>query len=681
MDVKLPDGTVVKNVPDNITKAELTAKLQKNGYDISRLENYTQKNFDDVDRRTIPQELVRQAGLTARDVIEGGASTIGLLSDPIAAAMRAGGLNVRNASDVGAGLADDFGLPKPENANERIANETAKLLVGTGGLMKGAGMAANMVASPVARGALTNLASNADLQAASTLGAGVSGGVAKEGGAGAGVQFAAALGGGLAAPMAYASAARPASQTIKNFLQSKELDSRVNQIIATAEVQPDIARLIRNDVKEALRTGENISPDAVRRLAEYKLVGATPMRSSLTLNPADITADRNLAKLGANSKDPAAQQLSNLQRNNDLVMMRNLNNLGAEQADDAMTAANKIIGALDIKDAAAKSNIKKYYDAAKNTQGRSAQLDGYTFTQKANDMLDQNLLGGQIPADVRNVLNGIAQGKIPFTVDVAEQYKTAIGNLQRSSNDRSVKAALGMVRQALDETPLVSGQGEDAIKAFNAARKVNRDYMKIVESNPALQAVRDGVEPDKFVRTFILGNGGKANVSDVAALKDSLKGNDEAIKTIKNQIVGHLKSQATGGNADEIANFSPSAYKKALAQIGDAKLNMFFSPEDVRMLKTIANVSSYEKFQPTGSAVNNSNTASTAIGSLLDFIGNSPLMRKVPLANKVSESVRDASLATKADATMRPSNALTVKGQAEKVKTLPLSTLLLPASE
>ena len=34
MDVKLPDGTIVKNIPDNITKAELTAKLNANGYSL-----------------------------------------------------------------------------------------------------------------------------------------------------------------------------------------------------------------------------------------------------------------------------------------------------------------------------------------------------------------------------------------------------------------------------------------------------------------------------------------------------------------------------------------------------------------------------------------------------------------------------------------------------------------------
>lgn len=37
MDVRLPDGTVIQNVPDGITKAELAGKLKANGYDISKL--------------------------------------------------------------------------------------------------------------------------------------------------------------------------------------------------------------------------------------------------------------------------------------------------------------------------------------------------------------------------------------------------------------------------------------------------------------------------------------------------------------------------------------------------------------------------------------------------------------------------------------------------------------------
>ena len=38
MDVRLPDGTIIQNVPDGMSKADLTAKLSANGYDISKLE-------------------------------------------------------------------------------------------------------------------------------------------------------------------------------------------------------------------------------------------------------------------------------------------------------------------------------------------------------------------------------------------------------------------------------------------------------------------------------------------------------------------------------------------------------------------------------------------------------------------------------------------------------------------
>lgn len=38
MNVELPDGTVIQDVPDGISRAELTAKLARNGYDVSKLQ-------------------------------------------------------------------------------------------------------------------------------------------------------------------------------------------------------------------------------------------------------------------------------------------------------------------------------------------------------------------------------------------------------------------------------------------------------------------------------------------------------------------------------------------------------------------------------------------------------------------------------------------------------------------
>ena len=49
---------------------------------------------------------------------------------------------------------------------------------------------------------------------------------------------------------------------------------------------------------------------------------------------------------------------------------------------------------------------------------------------------------------------------------------------------------------------------------------------------------------------------------------------------------------------------------------------MFFTPEEITRMKAVGRVAMYEQVQPSGSAVNNSNTAGMAIGRLFDGILN-----------------------------------------------------------
>jgi hypothetical protein len=81
MDVRLPDGTVIKGVPDGMSKADLTAKLQANGYDIAKL---TAPSGEGMPReRTIMQEVMQiPAGIykgfknVTDTLIKGGASAL-----------------------------------------------------------------------------------------------------------------------------------------------------------------------------------------------------------------------------------------------------------------------------------------------------------------------------------------------------------------------------------------------------------------------------------------------------------------------------------------------------------------------------------------------------------------------------------------------------------------------------
>lgn len=605
-------------------------------------------------------DLARQVGLTARYGLEGAGNTLDFLASPIRA-----GLNLIPGVDIkpggGATLANAVGLPAPKSKTERIVGEATRLMAGSAvplGLASKIGQGSTGLTQSVAQ----NLAVNPAQQIVSAGAAGGAGSTVRENQDNPlvrvsnsfigkdGTEFAAALAAGIATPYAMSKAAQ-AGSALKNsasrmLAPQKSMEAVDNAIansgITLGDLAPNVRNSIRNDVQAAMKTDGNLSPDAIRRLADYRTTGATPTAARLSLDPAAVTQERNLAKLGINSNDKVAQQLGQVENANNRRLIENLNDLGAATADDAYAGGQKIINSLSKRDEAAKAAIGARYDAARASGGRAAALDPSAFTQKANNLLDDALLGGKLPGDVRGLLNKAAQGEIPLTVDVAEQFKTRIGDLQRASSDAAERKALGLVRQALDDTPLLQGQemGQDSINAFNRARRLNRTYMGVVEKTPALQAVRDGIEPDKFVQQFVVGNGQKSNVADLSALQKIVRNDPEAMTAVKTQITSYLKKQALGGAADEVGNISQSNYNKALNNIGERKLSMFFTPDEVAQLKAIGRVASYEQFQPRGSAVNNSNTAGTLVSGILDRIAGSSIMSKIPIANSVSDAAR-----------------------------------------
>jgi hypothetical protein len=637
-------------------------------------------------------DIPRQIGLTARHGLNAVGSTVGMLSDPIGGAINAvvPGAHMQTARTLTDKAADMIGLPSPRNATERGVADATEVMGAGGGTIGLASKGANIATGGV-KNALQTLASNPLQQTVSAGAAGGAGGYTRETGGDGTSQFVASLAAGVATPFAM-NKLMQAGSSVGNAVRGKiappqelaaKVDIRIDSALqpsgmTMADLPAGVQNSIRADVQQAMKADGMLSPDAIRRLADYRLTGATPTAATLTLDPAMVSQQKNLAKLGINSKDRTAQQLGQTENANNRQLIGGLNDLGAGTPDNALAGGRKIINALADRNDAAKSAIGARYEAARASGGRSAELDPSTFTQTANNLLDEALLGGKLPSDVRNLLNKAAAGDLPLTVDVAEQFKTRIGDLQRSTTDMAERKALGLVRQALDNTPLLDGQGQQAIDAFNKARRLNRAWMGVVEKTPALQAVRDGIEPDKFVQQFIVGNGSKANVADLDALRRSVKSSPEALSAAKTQIAAYLKSSALNGAADEVGNFSQSAYNKALKAIGDEKLALFFQKDEVAQLKAIGRVASYEQFQPKGSAVNNSNTASAGLAAILDRVAGSPLLSKIPLGNMLAGPAQNISVGIQANRAMNVPGALV--GNALARPSPPPGLLLSPAA-
>lgn len=617
---EMPDGRVARfEVPEGTTPERAQQMMQA---------HFSGEGLGARLNREI-DSIPRQLGLTARHGIEGLADFAGIAANPLAAAINAAtGSKLPRLRDATSNVLDWAGLPTPNTPTERVVADASRILAGGGGMVKGAQMAGNVAQW------LLPLAARPGLQASSAVGSGLAGGYTRETGGSPTSQLVMSVLGGVVAPGAVAglnAGGNYVRNTVNSIRDIKppqvhiQITNAIEQAGYNSKTVPkSVMNLLEADAAAAMRKGD-LSPDALRRLVDYRLVGATPARGNLTLNPVDITRQQNLSKIGANSSSPKLQGLAMRQNDNIGTLLRNLNEMGANTTDDAFAAGQKVMGGLEKTAGARQGEINAAYTNARNQTGLDAQIDPSAFTQRAGDLLKANLLEGSLPPDVRRILNDAATGKMPLTVSTAEQVKTAIGNLQRSSADGSVRKALSYVRQALDEAPLLQGQGDDAIQAFNAARGLNRKWRGLVDKTPALQAIEDGVQPDKFVQQYIIQGSGKANVMDVARLKNAVKDSPEALQAIRGQILAHLKAKATSGKPDEAMQFSQSGYNNAFAGIGERKLRMFFDRAEIDKMKAVGRVAMYEQIQPSGSAVNNSNTAAMAIGRLFDGI-----LQKVP---------------------------------------------------
>jgi len=585
-------------------------------------------------------DIPRQLGLTARYALEGPAQAAQVFTEPVAGLMRWAGIPTRPLGAIASGAADAMGLPKPQTAQERVVGDATRLLAGTGGVL---GASRAMAQLPGMVGTVgAGMAANPTAQLTSATGAGVMGGLSREGGGNEMQQAGAALIGGVAGGMVpgAANAAVNAGKRLFNRLTPQQMDVQISQVLQRAGMDysqvPERARQsLRTQMQDALRAGQELDPAAVRRLAEFHAIGATPTRGMVTQDPVRITQEMNLAKMGANAGDDGLQGLARVQNQNNTRLINVMNEAGANRGD-AFAAGQRAIGAIQAQDEALAGRVSNLYQQARDTSGRSAQLDGAAFTRAANQMLDEGLLGGALPPDVANHMNRIARGEVPFDVNYAEQLKTRIAALQRATNDGSVRMALGTVRRALDDTPLVGAPqvnpgnlpavpgtvppspaslGQESIDAFNQARQAARQRFGWQESARPIEAALNGAQPDDFVQKFVI----RGTVADASALAKNAP-----TAEIKNALLAHLKDKALGGSADEVGKFSQSAYNKALNQIGDRKLSLFFSPEELNQLRTVGRVASYMQNQPVGSAVNNSNSGALLLGKGIDLLNKLP---------------------------------------------------------
>jgi len=174
-----------------------------------------------------------------------------------------------------------------------------------------------------------------------------------------------------------------------------------------------------------------------------------------------------------------------------------------------------------------------------------------------------------------------------------------------AGHDPATNRALSELRGALNRA---QSDVEASGGPFAPAVKMAAERFKLHEAIPALKAAANGDVPaDDFVRKFVI-NGDALELRGMAKLlKDHAP---EAYQQARAQIGAELRRAGFGENIAGDKPFSQERFNAKLRQMGTARLQAFFSPDEIATLRTVGRVGAYMESPPAGSAVNFSNSGS-----------------------------------------------------------------------
>ena len=646
MDVRMPDGTIISNVPDGITQSELLdgyARLNKQQAQPSQSESY------------LSNPLVRMAkGL--KDPIDAGAQ---MLPRALNTILRRG---IPQEHDLGGPtqavsnwLSGEAKSVDADIASSEKEYRAAQAKAKTGmDAMRFAGNVlspANVLpAKMIPAGALSGLG-----QAAKT------GAIA--GGSGSAMQpitdardqesfgtaKAVQTGGGVAAGAVLGPVTAKLAEVIvprvtKLFgkvpaerLSDKEIELGIRSALDGAKIEsktlpPEVFESLKAQVRQGLATGRQIDVPAAARQADAQSLGIDLTLGQSTRDPLQFAREQNLRGV-ENVGEPLMLRF----QDQGTKLRGGLGKITGP-GSDPYRAGETIKGALRSADEemASKADLlyQSFREMAPNVQSQNPQA----WASKVMDRLEGEMVGGALPADYISRLNKISTGKFPLTPSTLhEMYRNANRDLKGAQG--ASKHAIGLFKSALDDEMMALAESAArkpaapgsmvregviapevansdslrAVQALKLGRKQVAERYGQQEAMPAMRAALDDVSGEAFVKQQIIGG----KTSDVFRLGSMLKQtNPEAFVEARSQIGSALQRAAFGEDAAGSAGFRPDEFAKALRTFGREKLLAFYSPDELKTLETIGRVGANVYAHPDRAPVNHSNNAAWAMSIL-----------------------------------------------------------------
>ncbi len=675
MDVRLPDGTVIKNVPDGTTKADLVTKLKGNGMAVPAEWLGPDTKPEPTERQKLLSSAPMRLAKGMKDPIDGAAQLLervmpsSVTNAVNKAADFVGGegtflgdvLGVKGATS--AQLTKDIRSSDAEygQARKAVGQDGADVARFVGNMASPVNVAVGRVV-PV--GSIGDSVGKLALKGAAAGAAGaatqpvMSDNFAGEKSAQIGVG---ALTGGLLTPAltkASESVARLVRDRLRNGTVTKTPEAIGYEIKASlarddidvGQIPKQVMDKLTAEVNQAMKSGQEINAPALLRKLDFERVGVQPTLGQITRDPTQFTKELNLRGVQGVG-EPIANRL-----NEQAATISSKFRQGTSGAQNPYEAGRGLVESLQAKDKEMAGGVRAAYKAFKDSTGKDLEVPLQGLAQDYTRTLRD--FGTTIPGAVRGQFEelGLLTGKQAklLSIDDAENLIKTI-NKNYNPADKAQATALNELRGHVQNAILGvtdSGAGMEAATLANMARDAAKKRFSTIENTPALKAAINAVEPDDFVKKFVL-NG---KVREINALAELV--GPEGQKTMQQQMLKYLEGKAFGANTAGDGAGRQASFNNELNSIGRNKLAALLGPEKTDDLFAIGRVMSYIQQQPAGSAVNNSNTAA-AVESTLGKIGG--VVKGAPYINdfviKPINSFKDRSAASNALAAALPKEA------------------------
>src|SRR5690606_6084609 len=203
----------------------------------------------------------------------------------------------------------------------------------------------------------------------------------------------------------------------------------------------------------------------------------------------------------------------------------------------AVEHGDTLIAAYRGIDEAANAEVRGAYEELRKAAGGTFPIGAKTLLRNVDAALNKELKSHYAPTGEMAMLREWASKPGSMTFEDFEALRTNLATIQRTSSDGNARRAAGIIREQMEDLPLLPG-AERLKEIADRARSLARRRFESIEADPAYKAVvEESIKPDDFVRRFVVG--GKRD--NLVRMLETIP---EARQTVATALVNYLQEQA-----------------------------------------------------------------------------------------------------------------------------------------